>query len=773
MGVSGAEERAAAPTAPVTVEVRQYNGRPTIYRNGVPLALPAYSPVGWSREHYRKTVPYFARHKMGAYFINFPFFIEEGWGSTQVWIGDTVRNKLDAANAPKDRPSLDEQVAYIRGLDPDAYFIVRGIQAWPSNSWIKLHRDQMFVTDSGQVLDAPSLASELFWDGLARTARASLEYIESQPWSERVLGYWVGMFGEGTYPPLYSYCLFDHSPLMTARWREYLEGKYGTVEALRRAFNDPSVRFETIEVPNDPLLGKQQDVAALLYWQDARANQARRDYLELTAQLVHDGYRKIMAAAREGCGGRKLCLYDAFKLPMLGWNLNGFFALGTSWLPAYPEMMSGGGYIHVARLSAAPGFDGVITPHDYQARGVGGVYQPEGMADSAVLRGKLFLCEMDVRTYNIGHTDYGSARNDVEYAAITWRNLADSATRGYWSYWMDLCGAPAGWFGNDSIQKIVARQVEFVRESFTWPHEDVPGIAMVLDDAGVLETNGSGNYLNEAVMWEQKLGIARCGVPYRIYLFEDLALPQFPKHRVFYFPNLFRVDAERLNVLKSRVFRDGNVVVWGPGSGISDGVTVSTASATQLTGFEFDMIAANCPRRALVSNFDHPITRGLPADTIFGGPLPYGPVLFPRVDPGSADTVSLGMAWTKQGRNYSGLAVKSFGRGALGPYTGKEPLGEGDWASVFTTAVPLPANLWRGLARYAGAHVYCDSNDILLADRSVVALHSIQSGEKLIRLPGIFRVTDTVSGTLVAKKTRTIRYRHVAPETRVFHIEAR
>jgi hypothetical protein len=40
----------------------------------------------------------------------------------------------------------------------------------------------------------------------------------------------------------------------------------------------------------------------------------------------------------------------------------------------------------------------------------------------------------------------------------------------------------------------------------------MPGIAMIIDDTAVLETNGSGNFLNKAVMWEQKMGIARCGV---------------------------------------------------------------------------------------------------------------------------------------------------------------------------------------------------------------------------------------------------------------------
>jgi len=169
------------------------------------------------------------------------------------------------------------------------------------------------------------------------------------------------------------------------------------------------------------------------------------------------------------------------------------------------EMMTGGGYIGVARLFEAAGFDGVVTPHDYQARGVGGIYEPEGIVDSVVLRGKFFLCEMDTRTYNNPSCDYGSARDDREYAAVTWRNFATTFTRGFQSYWMDLCGRPAGWFGNTNLHRLIERQVQVVRESANWPHADVPGIAMVLDDSAVLETSGAGNYFNEAIMWEQKM----------------------------------------------------------------------------------------------------------------------------------------------------------------------------------------------------------------------------------------------------------------------------
>lgn len=766
----------AQPTPPATqpaaarprIEVLSRLGRPTVHVDGKPVAIPMYSPMGFSRPHFLKQVAFFTPHHMGAYFLWRPFADGDGWAASQYWNGDQISSTPVNPKLSQGSPSFEEQISFIRERDPEAYFFVREITTDAPPSWRKLHPDQLFVTQEGKRLDNPSLASDLYWDALARAAGATIEAIEAQPWSDRVLGYWCGIFGEGTFPPVAEGWLFDHSPLMAGKWRAFLREKYVTVEKLREAHKDPKLDFETIEVPRDPLLEGQAKLAGLTYWQNAAENQPRRDYLELTARLVHRGYEQYMAACAKGSGGRKICLHDALKLTQLGWNLHGFFDLGWGWWPAYPEFMTGGGYIGVTRIFDFPGCDGLVTPHDYQARGPGGVFEPEGSADSIVLRGKLFLCEMDTRTYNNPPLDYGSALNLREYQAVSWRNFATGFTRGFHPYWMDLCGRPEGWFGNAEIQAVVARQVEVIRQSLDWPHKDVPGIAMILDDAAVLETNGSGNYFNEAIMWEQKMGMARCGVPWRVYLFEDLERDNFPAHRVFYFPNLFRADDKRLALLKKKVFRDGNVVLWGPGSGISDGQKVAPANAARLTGFEFQpLIPGNVQRRTLLTRFDHPLTQGLAADTVLGGPLAFGPALYPK------DGISLGEAWTPQGKRYSGLAVKSFGKGPRGGYKGKEPLGEGDWASVFSTTVPMPAELWRRLARFAGAHVWSEGNDVLVADESIVAIHSVQSGPKRINLPRPCRVWDVVSGKQLYGKTDSIEFDLVAPETRVFRMEKR
>ena len=76
------------------------------------------------------------------------------------------------------------------------------------------------------------------------------------------------------------------------------------------------------------------------------------------------------------------------------------------------------------------------------------------------------------------------------------------------------------------------------------------------------------------------------------------------------------------------------------------------------------------------------------------------------------------------------------------------------------------------LARFSGTHVYCDSNDVILADSSVVALHSLEPGPKRLLLPEPSTVWDVVTGKPVARRAREIRFTLDAPGTRVFRITA-
>jgi hypothetical protein len=361
---------------------------------GEPRSLAAYSPAGgWNRDLFRRQMAHFADRKIDCFFVNLgqaetpeprDFF------ATPLWRGDEITAQPTVAF----RLPPDEQADTILRDHPQAKIIVRFSLHEPA-SWRDLHPDELFMDEDGKRLPVPSLASDAYWEAAARYAAAAIAYSEARPWAHRIIGYANFMRMEGTHEPLIQRSLFDHGPAMTARWRAWLEARYGTVEKLRAAHGDPAITFATAAVPRDRLRGPVAEVSAIPYWQAGPANAPLRDYLLLQRDLYHGGFRKVAsasAAALQKLGRQRFLVYDSHKSVMLGWDNGGFFDRKVDWRHAYPELMAGSGNLGIASLFDAPGVDGLITPHDYQARGKGGVFEPEGIADSAVLRGKYVLC---------------------------------------------------------------------------------------------------------------------------------------------------------------------------------------------------------------------------------------------------------------------------------------------------------------------------------------------------------------------------------------------
>lgn len=736
-------------------EIRVQNGKPVIVVNGEPIPFVAYSPVAGRRPAvFRRQTARFFAHAPDVFLLTPP----EGklppeepweWAPSLFWRGDTITGE------PLLPPAwdFDADVQHILEGHPNAWLLLRSSPDEP-RSWRKLHPDELFVNDLGERLECPSLASDLFTEMRGQATRAWIGWYERRPWAHRIIGYWNGDRVEGSHQPLIEGWLFDHSPVMLAKWRAFLREKYKTVEALRAAHGVPDADFETYDTPRDRNRGPVPLVERLPFWP---SEAAVRDYLELSRDLYHARLRRLAADTATATLGRKrILVYDCLKQWMQGWSNWGFFDAKTSWPWAFPDVLAGSGHISVAPLLTMPGFDGLITPHDYQARGIGGVYENEGITDSLILRGRLFLSEMDTRTWT-GRDPIFPARDLQEFKAITWRNLATAWSRGFLIYWMDVY---EDWFADPAMHEtVIAPQTRAIRQALHWEHATEPGIAVILDDSAALDADPRGNYLNEAVLWEVRQGLARCGVPHRIYLPDDLALPNFPEHRLFWFPNLFRVDARKRALLEKVVLRNGHVAVWGPATGISDGARASAEAAAAITGLQMELLEVNLPRRVLISNFAHPITRNLPAGLHYGSALSYGPVLVPL------DGDRLGEAWLHRGLLRSGLSVKTFGRGA-----GRGG-GPGDWASVFTVALGLPAPLWRELARWAGAHVWCESDDVIIASRSVAALHTLKGGPRSLRLPWPADVTDVITDQPVGRGLHAIEWTAPdVPDTRVFHL---
>lgn len=181
-------------------------------------------------------------------------------------------------------------------------------------------------------------------------------------------------------------------------------------------------------------------------------------------------------------------------------------------------------------------------------------------------------------------------------------------------------------------------------------------------------------------VWQRHIGLANCGVPYRIHLFSDLSLDSMPDYKTYIFPNLFLLNKVRIDTLRRKILRNGNVAIFGPAKGINGGSKISAEGISSLTGIDFKLLNTSCPRRVLLRN-SHPAIGGLEGETYVDS-LSYGTTVVPVL---SKDYTEMGLAsglWTI---NNPGLILYEHGLGAAGNGR-KYARGKKDYAAIWTFA---------------------------------------------------------------------------------------
>ncbi|HOS43241.1 MAG TPA: hypothetical protein PK794_06075, partial [Armatimonadota bacterium] len=237
---------------------------------------------------------------------------------------------------------------------------------------------------------------------------------------------------------------------------------------------------------------------------------------------------------------------------------------------------------------------------------------------------------------------------------------------------------------------------------------------------------------------------------------------------VYLFPNLFVVDDRVMALLRATVLRDGNLAIFGPATGIHDGAHLSADGATRLFNVEMELIPRTTVRHVIVQDHGHPISAELPASLTYGDRMAYGPTLVPQewaVE--NAGGVPLGHANACWFIHRTGLFLKEMGAGAAGNGA-PGARGAGDYALLFSSAMPLPANLLRAAARYAGCHIWCEQDDVIYASDAFVALHSVKAGPRVIALPRPCTVTNALTREVIGDPLTEIRVTVSPPETFLF-----
>ncbi|MCS7222152.1 MAG: beta-galactosidase [Anaerolineae bacterium] len=705
----------------MTAQIKAHNGTPTLFLDGTPTfyGLMWGNPPGLDEYPLKECARYFS--EAGIHL--FTFDMGTG-GNPPDWCGP-------GPGRPEhwDFSALERRFGRILEVDPEARFHLRVHLEMPE-WWQRLYPEECELTSDGRRL-CQSFASKVWREQAKAYLKALVAHLQSIGLADRVIAYQTGAGGTGEWVKATAMAGFcgDYSRPMQEHFRAWLRQRYrDDVNALRAAWNAPGVTFDTAEVP---------PAAAQLHtthftFRDPRREQSVIDYYRCLAELCADLVIDFNRTVKEATEGKALAGAFFGYLMELAWN-SGFFAEGAdSEYSSYQRS----GHLGLRRVLESPYVDFVVSPYSYGFRGIGGDGPSMLPSESVRLHGKIYIYEEDSRTHITchDHPNYGKADTLEESIAILQRNFAYVVTHGHGIWWL------AGWgplaphvelSQQPAFRPLLRRFRDIAIFALQLDRKPCAEIAVLLDDESFFYESVR-NELDLPLIFQQRLwGLPKMGAPFDTYLLQDFIEGRLPPYKLYIFLNPFYLDRARREALKQELRRDGRVALWIYAPGYIQ-EEPSLANMSDLTGFSFGKGDHPWGPLMHITNFNHPITQGLPQDLFWGTNSRLGPIF--HLEPYGATI--LGNVVYSQGRCRPGFGVRVFP----------------EWTSVYVAAPNIPAPVLRGIARYAGVHIYSEAGDVLYAAPQLLGVHTLAGGERVFKLPKRVEVVyDLFAGKIIAQ----------------------
>ena len=637
---------------------------------------------------------------------------------------------------------FDDRIRMALRINPRNYFILSQ-RAKPSPAWLKRNPGEMMMLENGKPNPERilSFGSEKYLRQSEEYAHRLVEFVSRQPYAKQVIGYhlWTctkndGFMG-GAKPnekakSRAEYVLGDFHPGAVRLFRAFLRRKYaGDVAALRRAWRDDAVTFDTAKVTTAELV--REDLPRSVF-RDPVRSRAAIDYLEFFPTMMRTYFERTGAAFKSASGGKALVLahYGAIKGSLCG-------AWGK-------QLQSGNNDLEGWLCSTNVDVFAQAQPYDVREAGNAVIhYQPIA---SYALHGRPFLFDHDHRTFCCGRMRDGRHRSQCETESVFRRDFAQQWIKdaGAWisdmsySNWYEYQPDGLPFYTMPQVTGTICGTLAGLRALKT-PRRTAAEIAVVLslnspryEDICRMAPHYRG-LVNRFLLRE---GLPYLGAPFDVYLSGDLCHPDLPEYKLYLFLNpSYFTEAERAAI--DGLKRDGKTLAWfyAPGYVTDRGLSLDAMKRTCGLDIRIKEGAYEIPKMTYVEG--SPLSEGLVGtslalcnwDCLQGvSPDEISPIFH-------ADEAT----------------TKAAGRYA----DGRIAYGErdfGTWRSVWCGVPNFDLQAMVRLARHAGVHLYAEAPIVLNADNRVMMVHNGYEKPRTvrIRLPRRARVGDLESGKPVA-----------------------
>ncbi len=719
-------------------EVRQHNGVPTIFVDGEPLHGMTATSCAFDD-------PAVVRG-----------FVEGGAEILMIWIEAGIH--CWKAEGQYDWSYAEKKLAFFEQHGGDTRWLIR-VRLGLLAPWFA-HAHPTEVHKGGD-LSVCNIASPLWCEKVCGLVRDFAAWLKTTRWAPRIIGF---MLNAGSTE---EWLIFDtdattrgrYHEVYTREFRAWLRRTYADEAALRSAWNDPKAGFDSAACPTGHLR-KGSHIWGPFSLRDPAVERPAIDYYRFLNTTLADHLIAVCRAAKEAAGSPILC---------------GGFHSYLWWETGVYSYVQEYGHGLIQRLKESQWVDFVSDITSYDGRYPGGPSGYLGLPHSLNLGGKLHYTEVDLVTVAaIPDSRFQIPDSNPQAPAI-----ADKA----WKWDLNFCGrdmeeqvallqrehahnlitgTPYWWFDircrNYTPPPIVAamrKLSDIGKQAVEWDRRSISQVAFVCsEDTPMFQAGMSGELIRFELECHHPLlldlaarqwGLA--GVPYDVYELHDLAHPDFPggQYRLLIFVNCAYVSPRAADGV--RRWQNGDrVFCWTYAAAVLDEKHLAPAIGADLIGMRLGWKRERRQIRVLIDDSGYPLTQG-GEKLSFGTEGSVGPVFFAD-DPEAC----------------------IFGRLRDGGEPAFALRHHDGWKSIHLAMLNFGPQLFRNLARFAGAHVWCESDDVVYANRSLVCLHTASAGDKVIRLPRPAIVTDLWTGERSPEPVEAIRVAMPAYRTRLWRI---
>ena len=698
-------------------EVKDYNGEPTLFIDGVPRNhLAALLSVDTGR------------------FVNADQFAEQGDLDMYLSFHNALEDWWER-DGSINYDAFDTKVLDVLNENPNGMIMI-SISCNAPTWWQELNPDELQVRNDGTV-QGVSLSSEKYREDVAKVLKDVLSYARTKSYFSRVYGIRLTGFqtGEWLFYPSSLQGAIDFSPAAEKGFRKWLTEKYGTDAKLQEAWKNNEVTLKTATVPTYEERTTTEYISVL----DPATQKNILDFQDYQGWAMAETFLSVCTAAKEATDDQLIVGgYHGYV-----WN-------------AYSHEGNDISSTNIQRVLESDMVDFICAPQNYNERDLEKSGATMTMTDSVKAHNKLFLQEQDNRT-SIGTTiglpdqDSGVGKTYTMEETINQlkRDYAQILTESMGGWFYDMDG---GWFDDTQMYNLMAQMK--AEGDFAVFNE-----RKTTSDIGVFISEKTYHYspysfgaayqVYHYLYLMQRFNLGTFGANYDSYVISDLVKGLVDTdYKVNLILSPYQLTEAERKAIDEQLKKDGKIVVWVFATGISDTNTNSVENIEQLTEMDMTMqIGKPIRANVTVTNGTHDYTKGLKGASFGTANAEVGPYIT------VTDSAATALGHYENGD--VGLAVKDMG----------------DWTSVYSAAPNIPNAMLQNLVKAANGHIYSDVlGDVVYSNNHYVSVHNAYAGDRVIKLPQNHSVYDVYEGEFVSMDTDSFKVSLKENETKMYRL---